>query len=594
MNKKDPCRQLMVFLASCAAMLASAAPTLTPSTVTTWFAPRGQTTSIALQAAVMDAGHYVAGAHVLFTIGGCGTFGGAASAELVTPAIGYVSAPPFTASDTVGSCKVTATYVGTSQSATFTVNVYDPAAATLSGSYGDEMFLRTGHSSDTFTLTLTDAAGRIIPHTHIQATSSDRSCAFFSGPDQFFTDDHGKATFNVDGGTSAARCTVTLTFAGRDVRVPLTVYPLNELRADFIPAAPLRTHVNESFPMAATLTLPDGRAFPGAHLFYTVSDGGVGTASASFPALSTGQSSVFRPTDAGGRMSTTIFPNGVAGTYTLIAHLYERSWELPVTQLPKELAPGPDASQANGKYQDMWWGGPDQNGWGVSIVHHGDTLFVVIYGYSAGPRWVVMPGGTWDATHSTYSGDAYKPTMIVASPGPAFDSSRFVLGGVYSRVSITFKDDDHAVLHIANNGSQPERSWDITRQEFGPPAAPAPQQYGDMWWAGPSQSGWGITVIQQQQSLFIVWFWYDDYGQPKWYVVPAGSWTAPGLWEGTYYDTYGDDTLMTSGAYSPARLRVNPIGKIRMQFSADGRAATFESGVTGGPRQTFSLVRQAF
>ena len=33
--------------------------------------------------------------------------------------------------------------------------------------------------------------------------------------------------------------------------------------------------------------------------------------------------------------------------------------------------------------QDMWWSGPAENGWGMSVVQHGDRLFAAIYAYDA-------------------------------------------------------------------------------------------------------------------------------------------------------------------------------------------------------------------
>src|SRR5688572_14920217 len=60
-------------------------------------------------------------------------------------------------------------------------------------------------------------------------------------------------------------------------------------------------------------------------------------------------------------------------------------------------------------FQDMWWGGTGENGWGMSVVQHGERLFVAIYAYDAAgaPTWYVMPGGTWNAQRTAVSGALY-------------------------------------------------------------------------------------------------------------------------------------------------------------------------------------------
>src|SRR5260221_12352857 len=62
-------------------------------------------------------------------------------------------------------------------------------------------------------------------------------------------------------------------------------------------------------------------------------------------------------------------------------------------------------------YQDLWWAGSQENGWGLSISQQGSTLFTVMYIYDAAgkPRSVVMAGGTWNAANNTYTGSVSTP-----------------------------------------------------------------------------------------------------------------------------------------------------------------------------------------
>ena len=65
----------------------------------------------------------------------------------------------------------------------------------------------------------------------------------------------------------------------------------------------------------------------------------------------------------------------------------------------------------------------------------------------------------------------------------------------------------------------------ITRR-YAVPAAEAPLQ--DMWWSGPAENGWGMSVVQHGERLFCAIYAYDTSGDPKWYVVPGWNlqWSA--------------------------------------------------------------------
>ncbi len=59
---------------------------------------------------------------------------------------------------------------------------------------------------------------------------------------------------------------------------------------------------------------------------------------------------------------------------------------------------------------DMWWGGMEQNGWGISITQQAGILFGAWYTYGPDGRatWYAMPNGSWSGT--TYSGAFYSTT----------------------------------------------------------------------------------------------------------------------------------------------------------------------------------------
>lgn len=112
---------------------------------------------------------------------------------------------------------------------------------------------------------------------------------------------------------------------------------------------------------------------------------------------------------------------------------------------------------------DMWWAGPDQNGWGIAILEQFGGLFAVWFTYDADgkPTWFVMPGGEWrDA--SIYAGTMYRTS---GSPwvGEAYDAAKLRVGAVGPYV-LKFLDANRATLEISVDGV--ERSLPITRQPF--------------------------------------------------------------------------------------------------------------------------------
>jgi hypothetical protein len=235
--------------------------------------------------------------------------------------------------------------------------------------------------------------------------------------------------------------------------------------------------------------------------------------------------------------------------------------------------------------QDLWWGGVGENGWGVSIVQHDETLFAVIFAYDANgmPTWYVMSGGQWNAARTAFTGALYSPR---GAPYTAYDASQLDVGPAVGTLTLTFVDASHANLDYVINGMAGQKQ--ITRQLFGAPASGSRPALGDMWWGGGQQNGWGIAVLQQYGALFAVWFTYSEAGNPTWFVMPAGTWTATDTYEGRIYRTASSRWLAMS--YNATSFRVSDVGSFRIRFTG---TATFEWTIDGRSG-TMPLTRQPF
>jgi hypothetical protein len=219
----------------------------------------------------------------------------------------------------------------------------------------------------------------------------------------------------------------------------------------------------------------------------------------------------------------------------------------------------------NGPYQDLWWAGLAENGWGLSLIQHRDVLFANLFVYDANGAavWYVMPGGSWDGLHRTYSGAVYLPH---GSPYFAYDVSRFNIGSAVGTMRLAFDGTNNAVFEYTINGVSARK--DLTRIAFGPQTPPLDQMLGDLWWGGPSQNGWGIALLQQYTALFGVWYTYDGSGNPTWFVMPQGDWAFANDYRGKIYRPVGPPWLGVP--YDVSRHRTVEAGTFRYRFSSDG------------------------
>ena len=236
-------------------------------------------------------------------------------------------------------------------------------------------------------------------------------------------------------------------------------------------------------------------------------------------------------------------------------------------------------------YQDLWWGGPEENGWGLSISQQGTTLFIVLYVYDAdgAPQWVVMPEARWNPDFTAVTGPLYVPA---GTPFSAYDASRLVVGAPVGSASIEFAGTSAATLRYSVNGATGTKA--IMRQAFG---AGAPiGNYTDLWWGGVPQNGWGLSLTQQGPVVFGVWYTYDAQGRPRWFVMSDGRFTSPDTVSGTLYRTSGSP--WAGARYDAARLRVTAVGMLTVSFK-DANNAAFKY-VVDGVEGRVDIARQPF
>ena len=258
------------------------------------------------------------------------------------------------------------------------------------------------------------------------------------------------------------------------------------------------------------------------------------------------------------------------------------------------LVPGSDVCPMLPAQTALWWN-PDESGWGININQQGSTLFGTLFTYDAtrAPRWFVMSAGRMAADGLTYTGDLYRTT------GPAFNANPFTPIGAANvtrvgSMTLTFTDANVGTLTYTVDGTQVRKT--VQRQVYGSRAAnclpsadsrAASTNFQDLWW-NPAESGWGLNLTHQDNTLFGTLFTYETGGRDVWLVMSAGIRQSDGSYLGDLFKTSGPN--FSSSPFSG--VTASPVGTMRVRFT-DGNNGTLTytyNGVTVNK----SIQRQLF
>jgi hypothetical protein len=118
-----------------------------------------------------------------------------------------------------------------------------------------------------------------------------------------------------------------------------------------------------------------------------------------------------------------------------------------------------------------------------------------------------------------------------------------------------------------------------------------PAAFQGLWWNAPagSESGWGLNVAHQGDTIFATWFTYAATGKAWWLSMTAPM-TAWNVYSGTLFATKGP--AFNAVPFDPALVQATAVGTGTLTF-ADAANGTFAYTVNG-VTQAKSITRQAF
>jgi hypothetical protein len=257
-------------------------------------------------------------------------------------------------------------------------------------------------------------------------------------------------------------------------------------------------------------------------------------------------------------------------------------------------------------YQGLWWNAPggSEAGWGINFAHQGDSVFASWFTYDLTGKgvWLVMTAAKTGTT--TYSGTLFQLTgpPFDAVPFPALGSPGGAAGVAVGAGTLTFIDLNSATFAYTVNGIAQTKQ--IVREAFGTlptcvfgaqPNLALATNYQDLWWAVPpgSESGWGINLTHQDDTIFASWFTFDRDRSPMWLVVSAPK-TAPRTYSGTLFQLTGPpfNAVPFPPLGSPGGANGTSVGTATFTFS-DGNSASFAYTVKG-TSQTKAITREVF
>jgi len=236
-------------------------------------------------------------------------------------------------------------------------------------------------------------------------------------------------------------------------------------------------------------------------------------------------------------------------------------------------------------YGGLWWNAPagSEPGWGLSVAHEGDLVFATWLTYDPSGRALWLSLIAPRVADRTYAGTIYRTAGPPFNAIP-FDPSRVSVTPVGSG-TLTFADATSGSFAYTVSGAAQTKS--ITRYLFGPaptcvfgaqPDLTLATSYQDLWWNAPggSEDGWGVSVMQQGDTLFAALLVYDLDGAPLWLTTSAPK-TGPGTYAGTLYRTTGPSF---AAPYDPKLVTATPVGTASFAF-ADGNRGTLVYTVNG-------------
>jgi hypothetical protein len=227
-----------------------------------------------------------------------------------------------------------------------------------------------------------------------------------------------------------------------------------------------------------------------------------------------------------------------------------------------------------------WWN-EQSPGWGVHVTEQGTRVVLTLYSYDGlgRPAWYISDGAELQGDGS-YLGTLYRftGTPFDQIAGPAADAGQAV-------GSLRLSPQAHDTLNFLANVDGMTESRMLTRLSFGTRPtcvstlgdAVSATNHTELWW-NPDESGWGVGISEQGDTLFIAWYTYASNRTPMW-IAGTLARQADGSFAGALHRPVSG-TPLGQGDGPVTAFPVPQVGQARLHF-IDGNHADFDYTLDG-------------
>jgi hypothetical protein len=263
---------------------------------------------------------------------------------------------------------------------------------------------------------------------------------------------------------------------------------------------------------------------------------------------------------------------------------------VPAWALGEKPPNRPDAPDRNA--QGLWWKSPagSESGWGLNITHQDHSLFITWFTYDTdgSPVWFVVNGtkrlqySPENTFTNVHAGILYRATgPYFAMPWSSAETRLTRVGSVYLWLD-SANSGYFQPWFSASPATPPPGGSEtirITRYAFASPAPTCvtegeeaqglPPNYTDMWWNSPagSESGWGVNIAHQGETLFATWFTYGADGTSDWLVMSNGDRQLDGTYSGPLYRMRGPPH--SARPWDGSQVKATAVGRASFLFADD-------------------------
>jgi serine protease len=240
----------------------------------------------------------------------------------------------------------------------------------------------------------------------------------------------------------------------------------------------------------------------------------------------------------------------------------------------------------------LWWQ-PTENGWGINFQQQGNVIFGTWFTYDLAGRdlWLVMPSMT-RVTEDFFLGDVFETTGVPFNQINGQPSARTVTK--VGTAVLAFLGITEGIFAFDISGTSGGHA--IERQVFSTQAIctfttgsrTALTNYQDLWW-NPAETGWGVNITHQGNTIFATWFTYAPDGEAMWLVGPSLT-RAGAAYTGELYRATGVPFSQINGAAAIRTLTSVGTMTLTFQNGEQGRMDYVVNG-TNGSKQ---ITRQVF